>query len=685
MGVVFRGTCAAFVLGWIFRGPGMALICALMAGFVLLGFAMCLSARRRRVLDFLNPKNLEHRPDFGESAMPDEETHHFDVVIMGGGIVGLIQALHLCRRLPSWARIAIVEPKTDFNDHKWGESCIEISTTLFTKHLGLHNYLLENNAVKHGLFYHWPKTHKKSATMGDYYSIWGMKEPSTVSFQLNRRKVERDFTDFAREAGVTFFQGRATKIQIKDGCGHSPKTLTVKLANRSKVKLSARHLVDASGRTFLLGRLKNNLLQGPQNTFGTVQGAVFMRVVGVDRKIFDEGYHPRAGTHSRYYATNHFFGTGHWVWMIPISPKSRDLSIGVVYHPGLVDSASLNSKEKMISFLEQHQQVLARLVKSADTIVDFKHIAAPLGHSSKTYLSPDGWYVIGEAAVNWDPLYSVGLAMAAVQVTTVTECIRQELCGRDAVPAPILARRLVAWNEAVHGECFGNGAIFWRHLHHLGHCSAMSWRIYMENILYFASQWPSFVGQYHVYHDLDNPLSMAHYDEGTPFLACMDYVYDVLDEMVAQRKNAGIMHTYLPGELTMFGTGLDPLGMCPTSGILTGGWLFNAQVEPLRLNLAKCLAWALVHCIFVMCELSYRVRGWRFVFNKKLVLHVLAVAFAVCKAFLVAFVHDLETWNIPSNNEWSNVKEHMRKNYEYDPTQHRRMTGNEQKKSEKVE
>ena len=83
-----------------------------------------------------------------------------------------------------------------------------------------------------------------------------------MSFQLNRCKVERDFTDFAREAGVVFFQGRATKIQIKDGCGYSPKTLTVKLADRSKVKLSARHLVDASGRTFLLGRLKDNLLQG---------------------------------------------------------------------------------------------------------------------------------------------------------------------------------------------------------------------------------------------------------------------------------------------------------------------------------------------------------------------------------------------------------------------------------------
>ena len=145
------------------------------------------------------------------------------------------------------------------------------------------------------------------------------------------------------------------------------------------------------------------------------------------------------------------------------------------------------------------------------------------------------------------------------------------------------------------------------------------------------------------------------------------------------------MHTYLPGELTMFGTGLDPLGMSPTSGISTGGWLLSAQVEPLRLNLAKCLAWALVHCIFVMCELSYRVRGWRFVFNKKLVLHVLVVLFFACKAFLVAFVHDLETWNIPSNSEWSTVKEHMRKNYEYNPVQRRRMTGNEQKKAKKVE
>ena len=77
----------------------------------------------------------------------------------------------------------------------------------------------------------------------------------------------------------------------------------------------------------------------------------------------------------------------------------------------------------MIAFLREHHNVLARLIESADEIRDFKHLAAPLGYSSETYLSHDGWSVIGEAAVNWDPFYSTGLAMAAFQTTTVAESI----------------------------------------------------------------------------------------------------------------------------------------------------------------------------------------------------------------------------------------------------------------------
>ena len=187
-----------------------------------------------------------------------------------------------------------------------------------------------------------------------------------------------------------------------------PKTVTVRMDDGSSKCLSARHLVDATGRapwTF-----EENILSGRQHTFGAHQGSVFMRVVGVDKNaIFDSGYRPYSGAGSHFYGTNHFFGEAHWCWMIPINPRSYDLSIGVVYHPDKIDPKSLNTKESMIAFLREHHNVLARLIESADEIRDFKHLAAPLGYSSETYLSHDGWSVIGEAAVNWDPFTRQGL------------------------------------------------------------------------------------------------------------------------------------------------------------------------------------------------------------------------------------------------------------------------------------
>ena len=104
-----------------------------------------------------------------------------------------------------------------------------------------------------------------------------------------------------------------------------------------------RHLVDATGAR-ARPAFEEKYSERKQHT-SAYQGSVFMRVVGVDKNaIFDSGYRPYSGADSHFYGTNHFFGEAHWCWMIPINPRSYDLSIGVVYHPDKIDPKSLNTK-----------------------------------------------------------------------------------------------------------------------------------------------------------------------------------------------------------------------------------------------------------------------------------------------------------------------------------------------------
>ena len=75
-----------------------------------------------------------------------------------------------------------------------------------------------------------------------------------------------DITKMAKSRGVKFIHGRVKKVDdMPQGCGYNPKTVTVRMDDGSSKCLSARHLVDATGRARLLGRLKKNILRLQKN------------------------------------------------------------------------------------------------------------------------------------------------------------------------------------------------------------------------------------------------------------------------------------------------------------------------------------------------------------------------------------------------------------------------------------
>lgn len=417
----------------------------------------------------------------------------YDVLIMGAGIVGLCQARHLLLKTPG-LRIGMVDPKgldAESRDLKVGESLVEISAMFLYRELELQEYLIENHPPKYGLNFHWPKRIEKTATLDDYYHVWTNGSPDLPSYQINRAKFEADLLRMNIDMGVEFLQGKVVDVEINPGSERNKAT--VRTAEGEMV-CEADHLVDAASRKFLISKKLDNLVTDSRELVDLETGSAWLRVAGVDRDIFQARREETNGQASHWYGTNHFFGHGHWIWMIPIEREDRTLSIGVVHHREMIENASVNSREKFLEFLEANHKVVYDMVKSGE-ILDFKYLPK-VAHRSRKMMSEDQWYVMGEAANMFDPFYSSALVIAAWNIELVTEIIRAKKAGE---PDAEERRELYDGFILRMSQAFNN--VYFQQSRHLGDAGAMTWRCYMEMMFWFGILIPTYVGKWHFERD----------------------------------------------------------------------------------------------------------------------------------------------------------------------------------------
>jgi len=497
-----------------------------------------------------------------------QSNEHFDVVIMGGGYAGNVQARHLLRNIPG-LRIAIVDPRSDdkvASIHKIGESTVEIGAIFLTKELGLIDYMIENHLPKCGLAFHWPRDPSTTDTIDDYFSIWPPRFPKVGTFQVHRGKLERDLQQMNRDDGVTFLQGKVKTFDLN--AGDEQHNIEVKLNGEGRVSLSADHLVDAASRAFLTGKKTDNILTDPAEMYGLDTGAVWVRVKGIDRTLFRDGADPMKTATSHYYSTNHWFGHGHWFWMIPICDDSMTISIGAMFHHSEVNGEDLNRKEKFLDFVKANHKALYDIIASGE-IEDFVYWKKP-SHLCKEMFSKDNWYAIGDAAYFGDAFYSLGTSTIAFAVESVTELIRSKHAGE----CPIATEdKREAYNDfnVYYGKTVMH--LYRDHHKHLGNASAMSWRIYLEYMWWFGVWVPTFIGKWH----LDPWFARAtirNCEKG--FFKTM---YDDFSRMIDEGRSAGFIDCYRADQLA--------LGYCPTDEHVD--YMEDAVFEPQRLDIFSSL------------------------------------------------------------------------------------------------
>jgi flavin-dependent dehydrogenase len=397
----------------------------------------------------------------------------FDVVICGGGLSGLTLGLQLRRELPQ-LRVLVLEKTTrplPDGCHKVGESSVELGSQYFES-LGLRDYLLKHQLVKHGLRF-FPGGGQ--LPLEQRFEIGPMQEPIVSSYQLDRGTFENDLRGFLEADGGKLIEGCMVRdVDIKPGALHTVKLEM--LDDKRMLEVKTRWLVDATGRHALL-RKRMKLTRGSRHS----ASAGWYRVQGrVDIKDFVpeevSRWHDAPFAKERWRSTNHFMGPGYWVWIIPLA--SGLTSIGAVIHDELHSFDDVRSLERVQAFIAKHEPLVAKMLEPYK-VLDFLCLR-DYSHTIGRGWSAERWALVGEAGAFVDPLYSPGSDFIAYANTFTTELIRTDLEGGDVDTRSrelnLVYRSLVAGNIDVYAV---SAPVY-------GHPRGMLAKVYWDNFAYWS-------------------------------------------------------------------------------------------------------------------------------------------------------------------------------------------------------
>ena len=354
-------------------------------------------------------------------------TTNADVLILGGGLAGLSLAIQLKQRDPGIAVTVLERRAHPVREaaHKVGESTVEIGAHYFSSVLGFREHLETEQIRKFGFRFFFSEGRNDI----DRCTELGVSELLPApSWQLDRGRFENFLGEQARALGVDF-RDEATVRTIDLDRQDSPHSVTFEQAGQKHV-LSARWVVDAAGRAGLIKR-KLDLAQANDHD----ANAVWWRVSGfVDPNQWSEDpqWLARCVPAERWRSTNHMCGPGYWFWLIPLASGSH--SLGIVCDAKMHPLETMNTFEKAMAWLHEHQPQVARsLEKPEHALQDFLFLRH-FSYASKQVFSGDRWALTGEAGLFLDPFYSPGSDFIAMSNTYICDLISKDRAGQPFAP-----------------------------------------------------------------------------------------------------------------------------------------------------------------------------------------------------------------------------------------------------------
>jgi flavin-dependent dehydrogenase len=403
------------------------------------------------------------------------DANSYDVVILGGGIAGLTLALQLRQSLPG-LRLLVADKQphpVPEAAHKVGESSVEIQAHYLRDVLGLQQHLEEQQLHKFGLRMFF--SHDGNTDITQRVEYGQIESAPLPSYQLDRGRLENALGELVTEAGARFLSGcKVVAVELRPGepCHH----VDLQPAGQPPLRVSARWVIDASGRAALLKR-QLSLAKPVEHR----ANAAWFRVatpIDVDQWSDDEAWRQRVIAGERRLSTNHLMGHGYWVWLIPLSSQST--SVGIVADADIHPFEGFNRFERALEWLRQREPQCAEAVAGhRDAVQDFR-VMKDYAYSCAQVYSQDRWCLAGEAGVSIDPLYSSGGDLMAIGNGLITDLVAADLRGED-----------IEDKAAAHNQVYLVLSEIWLVAYHqqyrlMGNPQVMVAKVIWDTIIYWA-------------------------------------------------------------------------------------------------------------------------------------------------------------------------------------------------------
>ena len=359
-------------------------------------------------------------------------TFDYDVAIIGGAFSGAATALMVKRKSPR-ARVLIIETKAAF-DRKVGESTTEVSSCYMTRILGLTHYLGHHQLPKQGLRLWF--SNRPDQALDDCVEIGPRYQSRLPSFQVDRAELDSHLLDRAVNGGCELWRpAKVTSFELNDGDQQKVNAVV----DGEERTATCQWIIDATGRAAMFARKLGYFRPNTEHPIN----AVWARFSGVKewdscewRERFPD-YANRCRT-AREWATNHLFGRGHWVWIIPL--QGGDVSAGIVYDSRIFKFPDGPNLGQRLHAHILNNPVGREIFGTAKVIEGDVHAFSTLPYHSEKVCG-DGWAIVGDAAGFIDPLYSPGLDSCSYTSYYVADLVARSLRGED------VAQRLSHYNQ----------------------------------------------------------------------------------------------------------------------------------------------------------------------------------------------------------------------------------------------
>lgn len=305
----------------------------------------------------------------------------YDVAIIGGGPAGSTAATLLARA----GRRVVVYERQKFPRFHIGESLLPASMKTFTR-LGVHEKFRRAGFLDK---YGGEMTSSCCDRGVKFYFKDGMHSQTESSYQVPRAEFDKVLLDHAAENGaevreetsisqVNFFPDRVE--------------LEVQPKSSSPEKITARYVIDASGRHSVLG-----------SQFGLKQAYSHLQKISIYAHW--EGMDREEGRDAN--LTRQVRGLDRWFWYIPL-PNDRS-SIGVVLDAALYKQSKKTPEEFLEEAIAQQPFLVQRMTRARR--VTKAYASADFSYRQSRF-SGDRWLLAGDAAGFIDPVFSSGVFLA---------------------------------------------------------------------------------------------------------------------------------------------------------------------------------------------------------------------------------------------------------------------------------